>query len=86
MSFYDWTTITELATGIGLIGACIGGVLKITFTGTSSSRCEELNLCCNLIKCKRKPFTKEELDSLENKNDEEKQIKPHLQINEPPNI
>ena len=63
--FFAWTTATEFATALGLIGACFGGVLKVAFTGSAKSRCETISCCCGLVACKRKPTTKEELEVLE---------------------
>tara|TARA_R110000765_G_scaffold6409_1_gene19778 strand:- start:10229 stop:10531 length:303 start_codon:yes stop_codon:yes gene_type:complete len=59
--FYSWTTATEFATALGLIGACVGGVLKVAFTGAGNSRCENINCCCGLVKCARKPKSAAEL-------------------------
>ena len=63
-NFYAWTTATEFATALGLFGACLGGVLKVAFSGSATSRCERIKCCCGLCSCDRKPLTSNELEVL----------------------
>lgn len=63
-NFYAWTTATEFATALGLFGACLGGVLKVAFSGSATSRCERIKCCCGLCSCDRKPLTANELEIL----------------------
>ena len=72
-NFYEWTTATEFATALGLFGACLGGVLKVAFSGSASSRCEDIKCCCGLCSCKRKPLSVDELEVI---NDLEDPVPP----------
>ena len=50
-TFYDWTTIGELSTAIVLILGAVGGLCSVM----QRSKCENINICCGLLSCKRKP-------------------------------
>jgi hypothetical protein len=45
---------------LGLI-ASVGGLISLIFASMRKSRCEDINCCFGLFKCKRMPLTTEEL-------------------------
>ena len=46
---------------ITMVGA-FGGLVAIIFKSMRQSRCEDISCCCNLISCKRKVETLQEME------------------------
>ena len=65
--FYNWTSATELGTGIVLVVGAIATCIGIIFKGSANSRCSQINICWGLLSCERKVKTKEEIQIEEEK-------------------
>ncbi len=70
--FYNWTTATELGTGIVLVVGAVATCIGIIFKGSANSRCSQINICWGLLSCERKVKSKVEID-LEQQQQQEEQ-------------
>ena len=61
--FYNWTTATEGATAVVLVVGAIATCIGIVFKGASNSRCEDVSVCCGLVKCHRQPKIETDLEN-----------------------
>jgi len=69
-------SLSELSLFVVSIMTAGGGLLAVFFKGITRSRCSDINCCCGLLKCERKPPTVEELRVM---NEDDKPILPDIE-------